>query len=260
MKNIIKSQLFQLKYERLYLIIMILVTVFITAIALLDNAMSVKALSIPLTGCMYFFNTVPNIISISILPALMLVGQMCCGDFTDKTTNYEIMSGHKRSEVFLGRAIPCVITCTICAVLVMAVPVVVLTIMNGWGDDIPLSHALVRILLIVVVIIRIICEYIFLSFLMKNTYIIMGLSYLFFALYLSGIFSDNLTPLLGITNLNMLFMIDSWTTYGLDYTVNQSFNAAIGPSQIISTLAVSLLVSAASLALGFVFFKNDDLN
>ncbi len=260
MKNIIKAQLFQLKHERFCFVLMIIISIFLVFVAWADNSMGIQHGLDPVSGGMTFFNFSATSIFITMLPVLMLVGQICCSDFNDKTTNYELMSGHRRIEVYIGRVIPCIIVCTISAMLVIAVPIIFMTIIYGWGDEVKTADFILRFLLLAIVIMRIICEYIFFSFLVKNQYIVMGLAYVFFSLELSGIFSANTTPILGITNINMIFAMDTWVTYGLDSSVNIVYNSAMPPLQIISTLLVSVIVSAAVLALGFVFFKNDDLN
>ncbi len=256
MKNVIKSQLYQLRHEPLCFIVTLLVVIAYLFLAWLDS----MADGTKTSAVVYFFSSGAIAVCFSLIPVLMLVGQVCCGDFGDKTANYELMSGHKRSEVYLGRAVVCILLCTALAMVMTALPAIFKGILDGFGDEMPLTDVLVRYLLIGIVIARIVCECVCISFMVKNKYISMVLGYIIAMLRLSGLMAGNTTPLLGITNLNMLYNIDIWYTYGIDYSMNYVYDAALQPVQIISTIAVSLAVSAAMLWLGYVFFKNDDMD
>ncbi len=260
MKNIMKAQLFQLKRERLCFIMMAAVTVFLVFILCGERSIRIMTGSEVSSGGLTFFTGAGPSISMALFVVLILVGQMCCGDFHDKTTYYELMSGHRRCEVYFGRVIPCLIICTVSTLLMFVVPPLVITALEGWGSEISVGDALLRLVLLVFVIARIVCEYIFFSFLIKNKFIIFGLSYVLFGMYISGLFTRNTSPVLGLTSLNMLFELDIWRTYSLNYEEYVVYNASMEPIQIAFTIAVSLLASAISLTLGYVFFKNDDLN
>ena len=81
---------------------------------------------------------------------------------------------------------------------------------------------------------------------------------------LSGIgavfFKEGKSLFLGLTNINMLCMFDSWSTYGLEGNENYIYDASLSAGQISGTIIVSLVVSVIFLYLGYVFFHTDDLN
>lgn len=256
MKNIMKAQLFQLKKERLCFIVLLLMLVFILYSAWFEN----YAMNGEVTGGEYFVEFVSVIVQLIQLPILMLVGQMCVGDFTDKTANFELMSGHKRWEVYLGRAIPCIAVTMLLSIVSIIVPVIFMTILAGWGIEVIFSHFLMRLALIMLVQLRVICMFVFFSFLVKNQYVVMGIAYLYFALQLSGIFSETASPMLTITNLNLLYAMGGWYTYGIEDSVNLTYDLTLTAPEIAWTVIAALGVSAVALALGYVFFKNDDMN
>ena len=65
---------------------------------------------------------------------------------------------------------------------------------------------------------------------------------------------------LGSTNLSLLSMVSKWATYGLGNDLNYIFDATLEAGVIWGTVAASVVFGAAALYLGYVFFKNDDMN
>ncbi len=256
MKNIMKAQLFQLKKERLSFIVLFAVF----AMLMYEAWFTDYAMKGEISGGVFFVDSIAMIVQILQLPVLMLVGQMCVGDFNDKTANYELLNGHKRWEVYLGRAVPCIIVNMMITLLVITAPVIFMTILAGWGGEVMLPHFFMRLGLIMLVQLRIICMFVFFSFLVKNHYIVMGLGYGYFALQLSGLFSEVSSPVLSITNHNMLFGMGGWYTYGIEDAVNLTYDLTLTAPEIAGTVTASLGVAAATLVLGYVFFRNDDMN
>lgn len=191
----------------------------------------------------------------------VFTAQTCGVDFTDKTCNYEIMAGHTRSQVFFGRAIPCIIISTLATLTLIGAPVAIYSAMQGWGNSLSFTDMLVRFLMLAFPIIRICCEYILLTYILKNPYIVMGISYVMAILLGSNIPPTQATsPVLGMTNMNLLTTVDSWAFYGLEGNINHTYETALNSGDIITTITVSLIVSAASLFLGYIFFKKDDIH
>jgi hypothetical protein len=190
------------------------------------------------------------------------VGFVCCGDFPDKTSNYEIMTGHKRTEVYFGRVIPCLVFGVICFLIIAFAPIILNTAIHGWGTKLDVGQMILRYTLLIFPITRIFCTAIFIAFVVKNPYIMMGTGYA--ASMLGGISGGFLkeakSPFLGITNINMLCMFDSWFTYGLEGNENYIYDASLSTGQIAGTIIVSLAASIVFLYLGYVFFHTDDLN
>lgn len=260
MKNIIKSQLYQLRKERL---------VWMVFVGFLIIPMS----NIFLEGEMVLMGDYPTQVMLSemgmlftIFPLMFLftlVGIMCCGDFMDKTSNYELMTGHKRAEVYFGRVIPCIIVGVICFTVLVSVPIIVNTVMHGWGTKLDVGEIVLRHVLMIFPVFRILCTAVFAAFIIKNPYILMALGYVTFAIggiSSSSMFEERMSPVLGMTNLNMLSTFESWATYGIEGNMNYIYDASLTAGQIASTIIVSLAAGAVFIYLGYVFFHTDDLN
>lgn len=191
----------------------------------------------------------------------VVTAQICGADFMDKTCNYEILSGHTRKNVFFGRAITAIIVGTVGTMFLTAAPAVVQVMILGWGDKVSFGEVLLRYLLMAFPLARIVCEYIFLTFIIKNPYIVMGISYLLCMLLGMNIPMEPANHyILGMTNITMLTSIDMWASFGLGGDIYYIYETSLSPYEIIMTIAVSVAVCAAALFLGYMFFKNDDMN
>ena len=252
MKNIIKSQFYQIKNERL------LVIVFFTLMAaLLMNAFFGMGDGEALSAGETAVYLLPFEVQISALFIFMQTGIFCCSDFKDKTANYELMSGHTRKEVYFGRVIPCLIVGTLGWILLMCMPYVILTLLRGWGTEISFRTVMVRFLLMIFPVLRLICEFIFISFLVRNPYIVMAAGYVAFCI---GGMSFTSSCFLGMTNLTMLSTIDVWVTFGLSGSLNYVYESYLTSSEIIGTIVSSVIFGGASLYMGYYFFRTDDVN
>lgn len=88
----------------------------------------------------------------------------------------------------------------------------------------------------------------------------MGIGYVMLMLEISPMLSIKNSFLLGISNLSLLGTVEVWTTYGLDGKMNYIYDAYLGAGDIAGTILISLGVSLLALFIGYIFFKNDDIN
>ena len=263
MRNVIKSQLYQFRKERITKLLFFGLIAIFTLIAFMSiiQAEISETAMIEATGGGYFATNLRFFIFMPLVYVASVVAQICGHDFTDKTANYELMSGRQRYQSYFGRVIPAVIIATIGWLIIVVTPVIIITIVKGWGDKISVWEVVLRYALMIFPTIRVACEFVFFTFLIKNPYIVMGLGYLYsmVSMYAEMMSSDGFL-FLGSTNIILLSMVDVWTTYGLEGKLNFIYDAALSSSDIIGTIVISLVVSAAALFLGYIFFKNDDMN
>lgn len=262
MRNIIKAQLYQFVREKIpFFVFAGLIALHIFS-ALISNNLNFET-NEPIAASTYVTTYFISSLFTSVFIIPVTVGPVCCGDFADKTSHYEILSGHLRRHIFFGRSLMAILIAVTEWVIITVVPVIMLTAMNGWGTDITVGDAVFRLFLMIFPVIRMCCEFVMLSFIIKNPYIIMAGGYVIIML---GEMLANVTQGTGwfftsATNLMQLGLFDFWVTYGLsDGTNNFIYDAVLPTSDIILTLAISITVSIGALAIGYIFFKNDDLN
>ncbi|MDE6729389.1 MAG: hypothetical protein K2J71_01255 [Oscillospiraceae bacterium] len=156
--HLISAQLFQFRHERSIWVELLaclafqIVTVLIFAMSLETQGMY----DVQVTGCMYFVENSTMIMLLPVSFVFLLAGQICAGDFTDKTQNYEIMAGHSRSEIYYSRVILSLILGLFFGMFLIIIPVVAAGFYYGWGEQMPVSDAVNRILLVEFPMIRMI--------------------------------------------------------------------------------------------------------
>lgn len=259
MKNIVKAQFFQIvrdKIIRYMLVITLIMQILIVMLPLwLGNEKP--------TSAGEFFSTQGEItLMFATYYLILATAQICGADFMDKTHNYELLGGHRRFEVYFGRVIVAAIVGGVGALFFTILPIGIYGALYGWGTKVTFSQVLIRWLLMLLPYLRMVAEFAFLTFLLKNPYIAMGLGYVIFMI--SSMLVESLigvgSVFLGITNLSLLCMVSKWGTYGLGGDMNYIYNASLGADTIFATIAASVVIGAAALYLGYVFFKNDDMN
>lgn len=261
MKGIIKSQLYKLKSDKIIIFSFGAILLIAVCIQFMIYGMISYEASIGDSGGEQAIFLLMFLSIFSQLFICIFTSQFCGADFLDKTCNYEIMSGHTRAQVYFGRTLPCVIIGTLGAMIIIGIPIALIAVREEWGKLINVGDFLMRYLLMALPIARIISEYIFLSFIIRNPYIIMGISYGLTILVGVNIPPAQMySPILGMSNLNMLTGIDTYTNYTLMGDCNYIYETALSSGDILKTITFSLIFIFGSLLLGFAIFKNDDLN
>lgn len=257
MKDIFKSQLFQLKKERLpYVVFVLCILLLCIVIVNEDGRASFGEMMCGLT----------NIISqISLMFLFTAVAVVCGKDFPDKTGNYEIMGGHTRFEVYMGRALLAIVVGVLGTLLLFFFVIGIGCAFVGWGDAVSLKGILFRVLLLMFPLFRIACEIVFLVFILRSAYLVLtiGYIYLFFILELMmGVSKAPTSYYLGMTNI---FRILDMTFFQVYSPVNPGvkmvvYDTTLKLSDVWGTVVVSVGVGLLFLWLGYHFFKSDDIH
>ena len=260
MKNIVKSQFYQIIREKMlwYMLVVALMmqTLMFVLPVWLENEEATSAGE-------FFAGNGYGLIVFPVFFLVVAVGLICGVDFLDKTNHYEVLGGHRRYEVYLGRVIASSIAGGVGALFLTILPVGIYAVLYGWGEKVAFAPVILRFLLMLFPYLRLVAEFAFLTFLIKNPYVVMGLGYVVFMLTMtivSGTTIEATSAFLGITNLSLLTMVSKWATYGLGNDMNYIFDASLGAGAIAATVAASVVFGAAALYLGYVFFKHDDMN
>lgn len=255
MKNIVKAQLYQLKKERLLYIVFVLCCI-LSGIAIMNaegdcfgERMCGVASTLPQISLAFLFTAVAVI---------------CGRDFMDKTGNYELMTGHTRAEMYAGRAMPAIVVGVVGSMLICVFVFGAGCLWLGFGDAVSLKTVLTRMGLMVFPMFRLACEMVFLTFIIRNTYAVMAVGYVyvfFITELLLGISEQPSSYYLGMTNLVKLWDLTAFQTYSPAHPslVMTVYDAAIGLADVGATILVSLTAGIIFLILGYHFFKTDDI-
>ena len=202
-------------------------------------------------------------ISVMLL-GVVLTARICAWDQSDKTINYEMLSGHGRKSVFFSRAIVSLTWCITLTVILIAVPIITVSVIFGWGEVTELKGVLLRYALLLLPIIRMICSYIFLSFLtgsflagLLSSYLITEAESLVY-MALNETTDIRLGCGLGISNMFELMDFNSRMGFinGKDVYI---YDSSLPSDIIVKTVVFSLAASAVYLIGGYILFRKRDM-
>lgn len=255
MKDLIKSQLYQLRKETMSITFFVVI-LFIEFVACINIDSGVTADSL-LTDAGHYM------VLVAVAFGLMFTAQVCGSGFLDKTINYELMSGHRRRDVYFSKAAVSLLLGMTGTILAFMLPFMIAVLWLGWGTDLDIKGTMVRYLLLVFPLFRMICEFIFLSFLIKNAYVVMALGF-FVPIGLGESMVEFLpeckSVLLGLSNIYNLAMFPDRTLYRMvDLKTISVYDTYINPEDILLTIVVSFAMGVFFLWLGYQYFNKDDL-
>ncbi|MBR1865627.1 MAG: ABC transporter permease [Lachnospiraceae bacterium] len=260
MWNIIKAQNYQMKKDIMVVLLAICGLVLLIVPNVLDSSGDMDGL----TGSVYLLQTSELLLLIFSIICLLLTCRICGWDYMDKTINYEILSGHSRKEVYWGRIVTSGIWSVVFCYVLGLLPLFIFTIVNGWGVNMNMGNVMFRYALMIFPILRMVCEFALLTFLLRNCYGAMVIGWTLFALSMIGVmFVEELTDTewklqLAYTNMSMLF---DFSHGRLGYVGGEDvmiYETAVDLQTVLGTIGVSLLVSAVCLALGYLYYKKSD--
>ena len=257
MWNIVKSQNYQLRHD-LFTMIACLIFVVIT--------MCFTFSDLTLTGSekLVSMNWNENSIFLALV-CIIFCGRIGAWDFNDKTINYELLSGHARKDMIWGRLV-CVIVWSFVFCLIMEIaPVVICTVVNGWGEYAKLADCVIRMWLSLLPIFRIICEFFLLAILVRNyattyalAYVLLGAS-LLGVLLLGEVLNVDITYTIGQTMIGELLGISNGHSEligGVDIMV---YDVAMQWSVVAKVATSSILGGAVCLVIAYVLFQKRDM-
>ncbi len=262
MRNIIKA----LNYKTLrdnvtYYAFLSIIVSFVMNLGSVDGILS-------LSGSEYFAeSSVATVLPVSLF-LVILVTRICGWDYTDKTMNYELLIGHGRKEVFFSRIWVSFIWCVPTAIAIIALPPVVLTLINGWGIYMDMSDMIFRCFIACFTILRMYCELVLLTFLTKSCYIGLITGYIFIEIgavlpmaieEIAGIKLGNYVTLISSGNFLELMILDK---YGFQYVNGKDellYDVTVDPTFAAATIIVSLVAGTACILISWLYFRKSDM-
>ncbi len=259
MKQIMKAQLYQLRKNRiLWLIFFVICIMQITGpsgeMCYYEEMMA---------GSKYIADFGYTILHVAVVFVLLLTAEICGGDFMDKTKHYELMGGYTRKKIYLSRFWLSFLLSCLFMIVISMIAVITALVLGGWGDELSVGWCLVRLALVMFPVFRLICEFVFLSYVVKNSYVVMGAGTLVFFV---GMFGNNLISekarfFSGLGTLYELTDFHPWSTFTLvGEKMITLYDASMNVSQIAGVIGSSLIFGLLFLWLGYRVFLKDDIN
>ena len=165
MYNIMKAQKYQLIRDNVTYYIMLagVIIVWIVAIMITEEGMPLDHLK----GCGTITDAGLNFYSVFLV--LIFTARICGDDIKDKTINYEILSGGKKSAIYFGRLFTSIIMGVIVYLLYCVLPVILMTAVFGWGEALPVREGVIRLAMGFVPVLRFIIMFAVITFLTRSS-------------------------------------------------------------------------------------------
>ena len=262
MTNIIKAQFYQL-FHSISTYIIIAVSFIVIVFSFIVEEMDPKTLcgsSFAVTFAEMYAGFMPMII-------MLFTAIICAGDMKDKTINYEMLTGTKRSVVYCGRLVVSVMVSVIFSFVYMAVPTMIVSAVCGWGHAMPLSDYVMRMGSAVFPIVRLTLFYAMCSFILTKPMIVCAVGYVFSFLEMIGsmmaeeLFSGSILPLY-LLSFHSLSKALCPANFG--YGFEDGVDIMVVKDLMTTPLAVHIIVSgligtAVFGALGYMAFRKKDM-
>lgn len=258
MKNLMKAQIYQLKKNKI--MYLLFAALMVMGIANVSGEMSYMDWQI--SGGEYIASGGYFVLSMhAMLLVTILTAEICGADFMDKTGNYELMTGYRRRDIFFSRVSLSILLCIPIALFMIGAVVAVSVLLGGWGTELVAGDVFLRILLLIFPMFRLICEFVFISYVLKNQYIVMGFGVF---LWMAGAAISFPAEALAWSSIGAMQKLLSFSKVskfylGSDVEIN-IYESAISAGDALQVVVISVLAGVFFLWLGYQFFKKDDMN
>lgn len=264
MKNIMKALRYQTLRDNVtyYIVIGLLALFGITLYSEMNGLLN-------LTGSEYASHSTIIYGALSSMAILLFTTRIFGWDYTDKTLNYEILIGHSRKDAFWGRVLVSLSWALPFMIIIMFVPLLLLTAINGWGIYSDMSNIIIRWVLSIFPMFRLFCECILITTLLKNCYLGLVIGFLFtevtysvmMAIEEMGKIELGLFSVIQSTfNMDKLISCHDYTFEYINGKDEMVFITEIDPVFAVLSVAVSLVVGIGCLMLAYRYFRKTDLN
>lgn len=257
MRNLIKALNYQTRRDN--------VTIYAVIIGLLMSAMILTDHNVSaLTGAQLAVGSCELLPMALSYMTVIMAARICGWDMTDRTINYEVLSGHRRRQVYFARVVVSLVWTMAMAVIVTALPVIIFSALNGWGPETDLGLMLIRYAMLLLPLFRLVCGFIFISFAVGNfvgSAVACFLSVqgeFFVYIMLDELTNIHLDAQLAVSNMIKLLELNGRMGFvdGKDIYV---YDAALPSGLAVNTAVFSLAAGIIYLILGYALFSKRDM-
>ena len=264
MFNLIKAQQYRtLRDYTTYIIIIVGAAIycFATMLTLSDS-------SSDSTGAGNFFLMAASAQSgVGNLLLMGLTAVICGSDMLDRTMNFELLDGAKRSRVFFSRFILSLCWGLVVIYAIVLLPVLFISLTSGWGNVITAAGFAKRMVMLLFPYVRMIALYTALTFILGDYRAVVAIGFIIceFELVADMMLQEiaKLPPyvraLFSVTSVNVLLDVDNM---GFDYVDAKDISVVkdtLTLSDNIICAVVCVVFTVLLLALGLGVFKKKDL-
>lgn len=263
MFNLMKSVRYSLVRSKVFIITLLsfVATEFLLVFGNISDPAELKKI----TGEVFISGYMGDLYLFGAIVMLILTSLICGADAGDKTLNYELMDGHSRNSVFGARLLCNLWWSGGVTTLLMVLPFVLFSCINGVGKSAVLGDLVVRFVLTLFPTFRLIMFFGMLAFVLRGAAKGGALSYacLMASIILELLLSfqdlgDSINYLFGVQNGAFLFMHNNARSMVVEGEQMMVMDFSLYPSLVWMTCLTSLVLGMLYLGISyFVFIRSD---
>ena len=261
MKNIMRAQTYQILHSRN---VRAVITGFSVLTVIFAALVQNNAGETPLKASEVCSTLMAILTTFCTLLTVIVTAMICGDDFTDRAVNFELTSGARRIDSYMGRAVLAMCFASLAAVLQYVIMVMTASLLSdSWGCEVAFGGLVQRIIISIPVFLRISAFYIMLSYIIKKPIAVIVASQLISVIISiisgSGTGRKSIELLTGVGSLSRVASFEQWYTFALDGSTHIICESYVTAGDTASLVIVSVIFAAAYLAVGYGFFSKDDL-
>ena len=263
MYNLIKSHNYTLRRDMLSMIT--LITVFVLPYILICFSGPLEGVNFAdMTASKYMLIIGATIPEIFLFAVMIFTAKAVGGDGGDKTINYELMCGHSRDKVYWSRIITGFVWGILIVFIASLIPYAVITLINGWGDNLDKTELFVRLGLTIFPTIRIAAIFMLITSLVGSAGGGMAISYgiVMIETILDAVLDEidlfDGTCVLGLSNIHKLLTYNNSWEFVENGKAITWFYYTTSNDLIVKTIIVSLIMAGIYVSIGYFVFKKRD--
>ncbi len=201
--------------------------------------------------------------------ALIYTAVICGGDMIDRTMNYELLDGAKRSDVYFSRFLVGLFWSLVSCTLILVLPIAAVSAAAGWGKMLTVGAAARRTLFLLAPIIRLVSFYTLLTFLITDYRAVIGIGFVLGQGELIAVMliqesgslgiDEKLFDFLALPSLTRIFDV---ANIGFGYENGEDFyivKQVMNLSDDLRCAAINLVIAAVYVVAGYLIFRKRDV-
>ncbi|MBR1598661.1 MAG: ABC transporter permease subunit [Lachnospiraceae bacterium] len=217
-----------------------------------------------MTGSVYYITQIGENFIIVMFVILVISCRICASDAGDKTINYEFLSGHNRGSIYWARIIAGIMWSVILTMALFYLPIVALSAVNGWGQELELKYAVIRLLLALLPVIRLSAFFMMTASVLRSSGkgIALGYGFIMVMVILISVLQDvlnlNITWQFAFSNVMYLLSFENSRNIVIDGETVTRFESALPSGMAIGTIVASVAATFIYTYIAYAEFKKKD--
>ena len=217
-----------------------------------------------MTADAYYISQLGENFVIAMFVTMVVACRICGADASDKTINYEFLSGHDRGSIYWARIIAGINWSVIIVMSLFYVPLLCFSLVNGWGQSLELGNSVARLFLALLPAVRLSAFLMMITMLVRSAGkgIALGYGFIMVMVILTSVLQDvlhiDLTWQTAFSNVMSLLTFTNSRNVVIDGETVTVFDSALSVEMIAGTIAASFTATFIYTYIAYAVFKKKD--